>query len=151
MKIPPDATVVRNSKLTLIKILSQLTAKDGRLDTLKNEVKTAMAEKKARFAQSDLVDARLQATSFGAKKFVDPKRLWALVAKKRITIEQFLSVLCVRTSLMPEILSGIEIDAISKAADGADAQASDALYTAWKEGVTVDLDRIEAAILATVD
>jgi hypothetical protein len=158
MKIPPDAPIIRDRRLTLIRILSHLTAeKTGRLDVLKCQVKKSMAEKGAKFAESELVYARLQsAGDGGGKQFVDPKLLHELVKTKRITIEQFLGVLCVRTSLMPQILSGEEIAAISKPAESSDKSGDGqgglgSLFTEFKPDVHVDFDAIEAAILKAVD
>lgn len=156
MNIPNDATIIKDRRLTLIRILSHLTAeKTGRLDVLKSQVKKSMKEKDAKFAESDLVYARLEPAGDGGtgKKFVDPELLYELVKKKRITLAQFLSVLCVRTSLMPQILSGDEIAAISKPAQLSDNSAGGlgSLFTEFKPDVHVDFDAIEAAMLGAVD
>lgn len=150
IRIPVDAHIVADQRLNLIRILSTLTAKKtGRLDRLKAAVKKSMAAKDATFAESDLVVARL--SSGGEEKcFVDPQLLYALVKSKRITIEQFLDVICVRSSLLPEILSGAEIEQISEPAENAGDGDAGSLYTEFKADVKVDLDSIEKAILAAV-
>lgn len=146
MKIPADAKIVTDNRLTIIRILSLLTAKNGYLDKVKNAVKASMKLRDATFAQSDLALARLQKSE--PRSFADPRLLYELVKNNRITHEQFMDVLCVRSSLLPEILSGAEIHEISKpggAEAGEDAGA--ALYTEFKPDVRVDVAAIEDAIL----
>lgn len=145
IKIPNDATVVNDKRLTLVRVLSTLTAEDGRLDQLKDGIKGTLKQKKAAFAQSDLVVAQLRSNP--PKAFVVPRMLYALVKSKRITMEQFLDVLCIRSSLLPPILSGEEIKAISEVPVAQGSGTGGALFTEFKPEVRVDFDKIEAAIL----
>jgi hypothetical protein len=146
IRIPEGAKVLTDRRLTLIRILSTLCQDGGRLEQLKASVKSKMAQQGASFAQSNLVVARL---SGGARPrtFVDPLKLYALVQSKRITREQFLSVLAVRTTLLPSILAGDEIAHLAGPAGDA-APTSPSLCTEFKPEVSIDLDAIEASILA---
>jgi hypothetical protein len=149
IKIPGGAKVLTDRRLTLIRILSTLCQDEGRLDQLKTAVKEKMAKADAAFAQSDLVVARL---SGGAKPraFVDPSGLYGLVRSKQITLDQFLSVLSVRTTPLTAILGRDEIERLSKPADGAEC-ASPSLYTEFKPEFSLDLDAVEASILASIE
>jgi hypothetical protein len=161
IKIPPGAVVIRDRRLSAIKILSELTKPDGQLDTLKNAVKKTMVEKKATFVESDLAIGQLRSASSGAngeRKFVDATKLHGLIKKGRITLEQFLSVLCVRTSLLPQILSGDEIAGLSEEPRAKQAESSltacaapvGALYTDFKPDLHVDLDEVLDSIGSAV-
>jgi hypothetical protein len=145
IKIPPETNVVTDQRLTLIRILSTLTAKAGRLDTMKGAVKASLKSKGATFAQSELVIARL--SSGGERSFVDPRKLYDLVKAKRITHAEFLGVICVRSSLLPPILSGTEIEEISAPDAAGEGQGS--LYTEFKSQVSVNFAAIEEAIVTS--
>jgi hypothetical protein len=151
IKVPTDAKVVSDQRLTLIRIISQLTRKLGRLDELKNGVKRAMNDKSARFAESDLVIAELRGGGAGGaaeKRYVDQHKLHALVKRKRIKMSQFLDVICVRTSLLEKILSGDEIEKLYRPADEAEQlEALGSLYTEFKPGAEPDFNAIEDAML----
>lgn len=150
MRIPKAAKVLTDRRLTMIRVLSTLCQDGGRLDALKAAVKSKMAAAEASYAQSDLVVARL---SGGARPRtqIDPMQLYDLVRKQRLTFDQFLSVLSVRTTSLPKILAGDEIARLAKAAESADAAPpTPSLYTEFKPHFSLDIDRVEASILDAV-
>jgi hypothetical protein len=78
MRIPPDAKVIRDSRITLIRVISTLYDRlvNGD-DGLKDKVKATMREKDASFAESDLVIAALRAGS--GKSTIDVYKLYRMV------------------------------------------------------------------------
>jgi hypothetical protein len=156
MKIPPGETVVNDSRLTLIKILSELTKDGGRLQYLKEQVKARLTARKARFAASDAVNARLQPAKANGdgeqagRKFVKADDLHALIKAGDLTLKEFLDCACIRTSQLPKYLSGKQIDELLTPAEESDEAKPlnlGALYTEFKDGITFDHERIESAIL----
>lgn len=148
IRIPDGVTPITDRRLTLVKILSSLTAENGRLDELKKAIKGAMKSKAAQFAQSDAVVAQLRKSN--PREFANPKKLYDFVKARRITMAQFLDVICVRSSLLPALLSGEEIKSISATAGNAGGDDAGSLYTDLKPGVTLDIGKIEEAILGAV-
>jgi len=121
-------------------------------------VKKTLVDKKAVFVESDLAIGQLRAAAGGTggeRKFVDPTKLHGLIKKGRITLEQFLSVLCVRTSLLPKILSGDEIAQLAESPDEKEPRAQQAeyvgaLYTDFKPDLRIDLDEVMDSISQAV-
>jgi hypothetical protein len=148
IKIPDDATVVRDQRLDLIRAISTLhdrliEPKDG--PGLKSRVKETMKDKGAKFAQSDFVIAALRGGGT-TRSYVDPRKLYKLVADGKLTTQQFLSVLSVRKEPLTEFLSGAEIDRLSS--EGAPSETS--LFTEFKPGVSFDVDQIAEALQALI-
>ena len=83
MKIPPDATIVKNEKLTPIQIIRALSAPV--VTELGREVKKAMQSREARFAESDLVLARLQGGAQGASPIPKNSTSWWRPGRSRWT------------------------------------------------------------------
>jgi hypothetical protein len=141
IKIPDDAAIVRDSRLDMIRAVNILQDRliDG-TDGLKNKVRSAMMNKSAIYAQSDLCIAALRA---GAPRSpIDPAALYELVKAGKLTMPQFLSVVSVRKEPLKEFLSGAEIDRLSTAAEKPEPY----LVTEFRDGVPVDLDQLAAGL-----
>ena len=142
--------VARIEDLTFLRAASSLA---DLIDSTKAGVKKRMRAAGVRFAQSEFVVADLRGEEKKeSKRFTTARKLHeAFVKTERITFDQFLDVLCVRTSLLPDILSGEQIetilDAPQKAAPGEDAGS---LYTDWKPGITCDPEVLQIAMTLAV-
>lgn len=145
MRIPKDAKIIRDGRLTLIRavctLYDQLVDAD---DGLKDQVKAVMTAKEVKYAQSDLVVARLQGG--GDKSYVCPRMLFELMNQGTITIDQF--VACIRVSAKPleQFLSGEQIEAISKSAAG-----SKSLVTEFKPDVKLDENQLAALLTDAIE
>jgi hypothetical protein len=139
MKIKPGAKVIADQRLTIIKVISELAADN--LKSHKSDVKSRMESKGATFAESDLVSARVQGG--GKKTAIDPKNFFALVKAGKIKQSEFEACISVRKEPAAKLLSERELDAISVNAGDADVS----LITEFKDGISINLPRIEAAIL----
>lgn len=145
MRIPADAHVVTDSRITLIRVISTLHDRlvEG-TDGLKAKVKATLTAKGAQFAESDLVVAALRAGA--AKRRIDPKALYALVKAKKLTIEQFLSCITVSREPLEQYLSGDQIEQIS--IPGKTPEPS--LFTEFREGVQLDIDELAESLAGAV-
>ncbi len=137
MKIPDGEKIIRDQRLTLLRAIRTLAEEADKRGGLRDQVREAMERKDARFAEDDLTLARLQIASRSA---VNPKNLFGLIEKGKITSAQFLGVVTVRTQPLRELLNGQEIERISEPFD-----VPPALYTEFKPGV--DAAAIAASLL----
>ena len=147
IRIPPDALIVRDRRLTFLKALSTLSADGGFADVTKKAVKASMLAKGAKFAESDFVLARLQGG--GGRTWIDPRKLHNLLANKTITLAEFLSAISVKVTALKPFLSDNEIDAISRTVGTEPVEPS--LFPEWKTGVEIDPEKLQAAILDCLD
>jgi hypothetical protein len=145
MHVPTDETVIRDCRLTLLRVVSTLyerlvEADDG----LKVQVKETMQRKGADFAESDLVIARLQ--NGGSFSWIDARKLHGMIGSKpgQITLDQFLSCISVGKQKLEKFLSKDAIAAITN--KGSSAAAYKSLVTEFKPGVAVDVDELADAL-----
>lgn len=144
--------------LTFVRAMSALNAKYGPLYQTKNSIKKRMRAGGVKFAQSEYVIADLRGgEDKEPKKFVDPRRLLALLKEKYPDDweQKFLDVLCVRTTLLPPILSGNEIETLLEPAKDDHGnvdhgEAGGSLFTDWKPGVKFDAEVVEASMLLAI-
>jgi hypothetical protein len=145
INIPADAKIVRDSRITLIRIIATL---HKRLiedeEGLPAKVKATMADKKADFAESDLVVAALRAG--GSKGTIDPRKLYKLVVAKQLTLDQFLSCVSVVKKPLEEFLSGAAIEKITTPGKS----PAPSLYTEFKEGVELDVESLGELLAGAV-
>ena len=142
MKIPPDATVIKNQSLTPIQIIRALYGPV--VKGLGSDVKKVMAAKNAQYAESDGVTARIQGG--GTRKKIDPKKFYVLAMNKRfkkLTLTEFFASISVNTEAAGQFLSEDEIKSIS--VDAGDVEPS--LITEFKDGVALDIPRMQAAMV----
>ena len=128
MRIPPDADIVQGSRLTVIRAASSLHEKVCGRGGLSEKVKATLVDKRAHYAASDLVNARLQPGS--ATGLIEPAALFALVSAGRLTKEQFLACVAVRKEPLAEHLSGAEIANLATPV----LNPTPSLITEWKSG-----------------
>jgi hypothetical protein len=144
MKIPADAKIVRDERLTFLSILSLLAIEDGFADRLKADVKSALKAKGAEYGQSDFALGRLQGG--GDKKAIDPKKFWAHVKSGKIKLADALKCISVKKKESLAFLSENEVDDISKKT----GIAAPSLFAEFKDGISIDLVGVEAAILLEI-
>lgn len=145
MRIPADAKTVRDSRVTLVRVITTLYERlVGGDDGLKAGVKATMLEKGASFAESDLVVAALRAGS--AKGSIDPRKLHELVVAGTLTLAQFLDCVAVRKEPLKAFLAGGVIDTLT--ANGPAPEPS--LVTEFKEGVELDVEAIAETLVAAL-
>jgi hypothetical protein len=75
IQFPPDAEISTDHRLTLIRVLKELTKDNGRLDELVDAVKRTLKSKGRRYAESELVVADLRGGGGAGPRFVDPHKL----------------------------------------------------------------------------
>jgi hypothetical protein len=146
MRIPPDAKVIRDSRITLIRVISTLYDRlvNGD-DGLKDKVKATMREKDASFAESDLVIAALRAGS--GKSTIDVYKLYRMVDAGELKLSQFLDCITVSKERLKEFLPGAIIDKLT--IKGA-APAEPALFTEFKDGMEIDLDELATSLAGAI-
>jgi hypothetical protein len=137
IRIPPEARVVRDARITTIRVISTLYDRvvkgDGGLSA---RVKATLREKDAAYAESELVFAALRPGS--TKGPIDAEKLYELVKDRKLTLKQFLACVSVRKEPLKEYLAGGVIDELCGRVD--DPEPS--LVTEFKEGVELDVDAI---------
>lgn len=132
MKIPDDAKVAHDERLTVIraaKVLHDRACGEGGLIT---KVKATMEAKGVMYAESELVNARLQPMT--RRGPIDPRQLYKLVQGGKLKLEQFLDVVTVRKEPLAKHLPGETIDALC----GPVEVASPSLITEYKSGTTLE-------------
>jgi hypothetical protein len=142
IRIEEGAKVVRDTRLTVIRVLS--TLHDRYVGETKDRVREALIAKDARYAESDLVVAQLRAGNDRGP--VCPSKLYKLVQKGDLTMKQFLSVLTVRKEPLRAILPGGLVEQLS--APVTDPRPS--LVTEFKEGVEFEPRDIEQLVSTMV-
>ncbi len=145
IKIPEDAKIVKDSRLTAIAAIAVLVK--FHIQKLKEDVKAAMKRRGVKFAESDFAVAHLR--DGGNATYVDPAKLFKLTlaaGKRKLTVNEFFQ--CVRASRerVEEFLSPEEIDAVSVQAGEVDPR----LYVELKLNAQVDFDAIEQAVAKAV-
>jgi hypothetical protein len=138
INIPPDAKVIKNSKLTIIRTISTLHDKHVKgKGGLKDQVIEDMNKKRATFAQSEHVVARL--LPGGVKMEIDPGKFYELFKSKKITQQQFLGCVSVGKGAAEEILSPIDVAAISVSG----ATSSQSLLTEFRPGISASIEEVD--------
>ncbi len=154
IKVPADAKVVRDQRLSLIRVVKILA---GRIKPTIDKVKADLKLKKAKFAESDLAIAVLRGADDVEVEpepieFVDPKKLWALAGKGALTANDFFSVTHVNESKLSKLLLPQQIEAIKSSftpTRGEDDDAAGALFVETKPTLAISeeaLKRIEEII-----
>ena len=136
--IPPDAKVIRDARLTIVRTIGTLYERHVNGDGgLKDKIKADMLKKSALFAESDHVVARLMPGA--AKMTIDPVEFFKLVCAKKITQSEFLSCVTVNKTAARELLSPRDIEAVSKEAPA----GGPILFTEFKPGISASLEEID--------
>jgi hypothetical protein len=144
IQLPPDQTIIRNARLTAIAALGELSR--GHLKNAKDQVKKAMAGKKAEYAQSHLAQARLMNSN---RSFVNAGKLHKLVIDKTVALKDFLACCSINKEQLKNHLSGKQIEELCDPAAGGtsqDGEAAGSLWVEFKPGIHIDLDQLEKAI-----
>jgi len=156
IRIPADAKIVRDHRLTLIRAIKILST--DRLQQLIKSVKDSLRERKAAYAESDLCLARLQGG--GPVRYVDPRKVFKIVTKGRgkakarasrslapspfLTLKQFLNCCSISMEKLQQFIPADQIDALCYPPKPGEP----ALYVETRPGVEIHIDRLEAAILS---
>jgi hypothetical protein len=146
MRIPSDAKIIRDNRITLIRVISTLYDRlvNGD-DGLKTRVKQTMQDKGASFAESDLVVAALRAGA--AKTSIDPRRLWSLVEAGQLQLSHFLDCISVVKTPLAKYLSGQTIDQITSKPS---TEPEPMLFTEFKPGVELDVEQLSTALAGAI-
>lgn len=145
IQIPADAKIVRDSRITLIRLISHLNDRlvEGE-DGLKARVKKTLADKGADYAESDLVVAALRAGT--AKGTIDARKLYDLVKARKLTLDQFLGCVSVSKKPLEKLLGGAAIESLTTRGPAAEPS----LCTEFKAGVELDVDQLAQTLAGAV-
>ena len=146
IRVPPEATKIRDNRITLIRLICTLHDRLVEGDAgLKDKVKQSMQSKGAGFAESDLAVAALRAGP--ARSSIDPRKLYRLVESGELELRDFLACVTVRKEPLAQFLSGAAVEKISSAGTAPEPS----LFTEFKEGVELDFDQLSQALISALN
>jgi hypothetical protein len=100
--LPPGEKIIQDSRLTIVRAIGTLyECHVNGPGGLKDRIKQVMAEKEAKYAESNCVIARLQPGA--ARNSIDPKKVFAFVKSKKISEANFLSCVSVKKGALEKI------------------------------------------------
>lgn len=135
IQIPPDATVVEDVRLDVIRAVATLHDQHVKAPGgLADQVKRTMTAKKAGFAKSKRTVARLQPGN--PRGTIDPRRTWALLKSRSFGIEELLACCTVRREALKNILSEREIESLTTY----EPAAGPSLYTEFLPAIAARID-----------
>lgn len=150
IRAPAGVEPIHDKRLDLIRAIKSLEKE--KLPTLIAAVKATMTDKCATFAESDFAVARLQdagGASHDPQPWIDPARLYDLVRKRKITLEQFLTAVIVSDVAAANFLTGAQLKAITvqpRSSGRSTKKKAKALCVDFKPGSGIDLDAALGAL-----
>jgi hypothetical protein len=149
MKIPSDAKVITDNRLSLIRIVAILADRlVGKKGGLKDQVKATMQDKKATYAQSELAIAQLVPGNDQGP--IDANKAFALTKipkdKGGITLKEFLDCCTVGKEAFGVFVSAEKMAKMCKKIP----DPTPSLRVEFKEGIDIDPEKVGELLVEAV-
>jgi hypothetical protein len=150
IRVPAGVEPIHDKRLDLIRAIKSLEKE--KLPALIDAVKATMRDKSATFAESDFTVAELRNAGGAGKDpqpWIDPVRLYDLVRKRKISLDQFLAAVIVSDVAAANILTGAQREAVTvqpRSSGRARKKKAKALCVDFKPGSGIDLEAALGAL-----